>query len=858
MRIPSHRLLGVLLLGIIATTAQAQIIPLWSSHYTGPSKHQFPTLLEVQDGTLAVPGYFERGLSIDGNVVFSAGEYWPTGFVAVYKEETLQFTKKYGREYNSVDYATSVAFAPDGSLYIGGNTGKGSNTVIIDNIPYSTIGAYAGTLAKISPDGTALWGLAFDGPDRDNEYVIDLDVLSNGDVVAVGRVQGGYAYLAGHRHTAPTSALQYHSFAVQISSNGQRKWSTLVASTGYDYGNGVEATPDGGWVESHIVGGPMVIGGVPVAPGPGGRVGVLVKRTASAVVEWVRPMIGPYSWTSGPAVRADGTMAVVVHYTGAVDVSGDRQPDVNTGSHGHGEALAIFRPDGTLISVQPLPFGLNARYVRLRPTNGDFLVFGSGTDLDRDYDGTLDFESPSDQDIMVYDPQSQSLWMHERPGVQSARGLTIDGNGSLYASVSTAGYGGYHDGQALKFELGIPISWTGGPPVADLDEDGVPDVDDNCPIKHNPAQDDRDNDQLGDVCDPDDDNDGVLDEVDVFPFDPDEWADADGDQIGDNADLDDDNDGVFDIDDAFPFDPSESVDTDGDGIGNNGDTDDDDDGLSDEEEAILGTDPLLADSDGDGYDDKVDVFPLDDAEWMDSDGDGVGDNGDIFPTDPTEWSDLDEDGVGDNADLFDDDPTEAYDLDLDGLGDNADVCDATVLPDPAPSQDLGQNRWTVLANGVWYTNAKKVKYQYTLADTGGCGCADIIEEMELGKGHQKFGCSSGVLDDWIAYLNGDLGKGYFSDDGDGMAIPETVVLENAWPNPFNPTTSIRFGLPEAQKVRVAVYDVVGRQIEVLTDGVLAEGFHTVRFDASSLPSGIYLLRMDTLEGTMTRSLTLLK
>jgi len=84
------------------------------------------------------------------------------------------------------------------------------------------------------------------------------------------------------------------------------------------------------------------------------------------------------------------------------------------------------------------------------------------------------------------------------------------------------------------------------------------------------------------------------------------------------------------------------------------------------------------------------------------------------------------------------------------------------------------------------------------------------------------------------------------------------VIEGAWPNPFNPMTSIRFGLPEAQKVRVAVYDVVGRQIEVLADGVMSEGYHTLRFDASTLPSGIYLLRLDARGESMTHKLMLLK
>ena len=135
----------------------------------------------------------------------------------------------------------------------------------------------------------------------------------------------------------------------------------------------------------------------------------------------------------------------------------------------------------------------------------------------------------------------------------------------------------------------------------------------------------------------DEDEDGFVDPVDVFPNDSGEWWDADDDGLGDNADTDDDNDGVLDGDDAFPFDASESADTDGDGVGDN-----------------------------------ADAFPQDPDETSDADADGVGDNTDVFPDDPLESADTDGDGVGDNADLWPRDPAESTDTDGDGVGDNAD------------------------------------------------------------------------------------------------------------------------------------------------------------------------------------------
>ncbi|XOV87873.1 MAG: CFI-box-CTERM domain-containing protein [Pseudomonadota bacterium] len=114
---------------------------------------------------------------------------------------------------------------------------------------------------------------------------------------------------------------------------------------------------------------------------------------------------------------------------------------------------------------------------------------------------------------------------------------------------------------------------------------------------------DNDGDGISDALDPDDDNDGVPDESDAFPFDEAETTDTDNDGIGNNADVDDDGDGTPDNLDAFPLDPAESVDTDGDGIGNNADEDDDGDGIPDSIDddvapVITGTTPLVVNATG--------------------------------------------------------------------------------------------------------------------------------------------------------------------------------------------------------------------------------------------------------------------
>jgi len=101
------------------------------------------------------------------------------------------------------------------------------------------------------------------------------------------------------------------------------------------------------------------------------------------------------------------------------------------------------------------------------------------------------------------------------------------------------------------------MSWSDIVSFADVDKDGVIDSADNCPLNNNPDQTDFDFDKLGDLCDSDDDNDGIDDVLDFFDNDPKDWADFDFDGVGTMTDIDDDNDGILDDDDNTPTLPSE-------------------------------------------------------------------------------------------------------------------------------------------------------------------------------------------------------------------------------------------------------------------------------------------------------------
>jgi len=88
--------------------------------------------------------------------------------------------------------------------------------------------------------------------------------------------------------------------------------------------------------------------------------------------------------------------------------------------------------------------------------------------------------------------------------------------------------------------------------------------------------------------------------------------------------------------------------------------------------------------------------------------------------------------------------------------------------------------------------------------------------------------------------------------------PVQFALFGNYPNPFNPQTTIRYALPQAAPVRLAVYDVLGREVALLVDQQQPVGTHEVAFEASGLPGGIYYYRIEAGSHTATRSLVLMK
>ena len=86
-------------------------------------------------------------------------------------------------------------------------------------------------------------------------------------------------------------------------------------------------------------------------------------------------------------------------------------------------------------------------------------------------------------------------------------------------------------------------------------------------------------------------------------------------------------------------------------------------------------------------------------------------------------------------------------------------------------------------------------------------------------------------------------------------VPDRVYLDGNYPNPFNPQTTISYGVPQAGPVRLTVYDALGREVAVLVDREQAAGRYHVLFEAGDRPSGAYFYRLEA--GTTARTGTML-
>jgi len=130
-------------------------------------------------------------------------------------------------------------------------------------------------------------------------------------------------------------------------------------------------------------------------------------------------------------------------------------------------------------------------------------------------------------------------------------------------------------------------------------------------------------------------------------------------------------------------------------------------------------------------------------------------------------------------------------------------------------------------------------YKYVIwvrdAATSSLLAQDIIFFEKLGEPGGQEACSlTGNKPELLGWENSRISS---------VSKPNEIELISAYPNPFNPSTTIRYSVPEAADVKLTVYDVSGRFVAEVIDGYQDAGMHTVAFDGSNLVSGLYIYRL---------------
>ncbi|MFZ2865317.1 MAG: T9SS type A sorting domain-containing protein [Ignavibacteriaceae bacterium] len=149
-------------------------------------------------------------------------------------------------------------------------------------------------------------------------------------------------------------------------------------------------------------------------------------------------------------------------------------------------------------------------------------------------------------------------------------------------------------------------------------------------------------------------------------------------------------------------------------------------------------------------------------------------------------------------------------------------------------------------------NINVIDSTWTLDEAGALFNYKMIDE------DRSFGMHNPRYIVGLLYLSiGKLG-GTVSIDDMNSELPSSYTLSDNYPNPFNPTTTINFSIPEQTNVKVIIYDALGNQVDVIADGVKSAGNYSVKWNAVNHASGIYFYKLETDNFVQVRKMVLMK
>lgn len=144
--------------------------------------------------------------------------------------------------------------------------------------------------------------------------------------------------------------------------------------------------------------------------------------------------------------------------------------------------------------------------------------------------------------------------------------------------------------------------------------------------------------------------------------------------------------------------------------------------------------------------------------------------------------------------------------------------------------------------------------QVEIRKGGSAGTADVMKEVNRPGKPLQLKRSAGKNDSRFYIDIQLLNKAEESEE----SVPDGITLKQNYPNPFNPATTITFGVREESHVRLVIYDVMGRKVAVLADGMYERGMHELIWDAGRVASGTYIYRLVAGNEVRSRKMMLVK
>jgi flagellar hook assembly protein FlgD len=100
-------------------------------------------------------------------------------------------------------------------------------------------------------------------------------------------------------------------------------------------------------------------------------------------------------------------------------------------------------------------------------------------------------------------------------------------------------------------------------------------------------------------------------------------------------------------------------------------------------------------------------------------------------------------------------------------------------------------------------------------------------------------------------------------EDEGDLLPKNYTLHDNYPNPFNPTTTLRFDLPQVSSITLTIYNMLGQKVRTFNMQNTSAGYHSITWDATNdlgeqVGAGVYLYQLQAKDFVKTRKMVLLK